>query len=191
MTAKDTRGPAAYDGTAALKMDAPAAPTKPRWRLPRRKPTEKIEKSAKREKPPAPPQAAGSGAAGWLARTGRWTIPGAILALVVVTLVIVVTLASYAKLVMVNDQVVELRDSLSQLQSEETQLAAQYELAYDLQAIEQQLLASGEMMQIQPWQSYTLELAEPDSVEYYQGTNVLQQVTSFFQGLATAVREYF
>ena len=58
MTAKDTRGPAAYDGTAALKMDAPAAPTKPRWRLPRRKPTEKIEKSAKREKPPAPPQAA-------------------------------------------------------------------------------------------------------------------------------------
>lgn len=92
---------------------------------------------------------------------------------------------------MVNDQVVELRDSLSQLQSEETQLAAQYELAYDLQAIEQQLLASGEMMQIQPWQSYTLELAEPDSVEYYQGTNVLQQVTSFFQGLATAVREYF
>ena len=129
MTAKDTRGPAAYDGTAALKMDAPAAPTKPRWRLPRRKPTEKIEKSAKREKPPAPPQAAGSGAAGWLARTGRWTVPGAILALVVVTLVIVVTLASYAQLVMVNDQVVELRDSLSQLQSEETQLAAQYELA--------------------------------------------------------------
>lgn len=191
MTAKDTRGPAAYDGTAALKMDAPAAPTKPRWRLPRRKPTEKIEKSAKREKPPAPPQAAGSGAAGWLARTGRWTVPGAILALAVVTLVIVVTLASYAQLVMVNDQVVELRDSLSQLQSEETQLAAQYELAYDLQAIEQQLLASGEMMQIQPWQSYTLELAEPDSVEYYQGTNVLQQVTSFFQGLATAVREYF
>lgn len=186
MTAKQTRA-AAYDGTAALKMDVPAAPTKQRWRIPRRKPAEKIEK---REKKPTP-QTAGSSETSWLARTGRWTVPGAILAIVAVTLVIIVTLASYAQLVMVNDQVVDLRDSLSQLQSEETQLAAQYELAYDLQAIEQQLLASGEMMQIQPWQSYTLELAEPDTVEYYQGSDVLQQITSFFQGVATAVQEYF
>ena len=65
-------------------------------------------------------------------------------------------------------RLVELRDSLSQLQSEQTQLAAQYELAYDLQAIEQQMLASGEMIQVQDWQTYTLELAEPDTVEYYQ-----------------------
>ena len=90
-------------------------------------------------------------------------------AIAAVAIVLILTLASYAQLVVVNDQVVELRDSLSQLQSEQTQLAAQYELAYDLQAIEQQMLASGEMIQVQDWQTYTLELAEPDTVEYYQG----------------------
>lgn len=39
-------------------------------------------------------------------------------------LVVVITLASYAQLVVVNDKVVELRNELSELQSEETQLKA-------------------------------------------------------------------
>lgn len=34
---------------------------------------------------------------------------------------------------MVNDQMVELRSTLSDLQDQETQLKAQYELSYDLQ----------------------------------------------------------
>ena len=127
----------------------------------------------------------------WLAKSGQWTVPGAILAIAAVAIVLILTLASYAQLVVVNDQVVELRDSLSQLQSEQTQLAAQYELAYDLQAIEQQMLASGEMIQVQDWQTYTLELAEPDTVEYYQGSDVFQQIASFSQNLVAAVQEYF
>ena len=54
------------------------------------------------------------------------------------------------------------------MQDQETQLKAQYELSYDLQDIERQLLASGEMMKAQSWQIYTLELSEPDAVEYHQ-----------------------
>ena len=181
MTAKDARGAVAYDGTAALKMTAPEAPTK-KHRFLRRKPAGKVKKTEKIEKT----ETAERSGLSWLAKSGQWTVPGAMVAIV-----LILTLASYAQLVVVNDQVVELRDSLSQLQSEQTQLAAQYELAYDLQAIEQQMLASGEMIQVQDWQTYTLELAEPDTVEYYQGSDVFQQIASFFQNLVAAVQEYF
>ena len=186
MTAKDARGAVAYDGTAALKMTAPEAPTK-KHRFLRRKPAGKVKKAEKIEKTETSERSGLS----WLAKSGQWTVPGAILAIAAVAIVLILTLASYAQLVVVNDQVVELRDSLSQLQSEQTQLAAQYELAYDLQAIEQQMLASGEMIQVQDWQTYTLELAEPDTVEYYQGSDVFQQIASFFQNLVAAVQEYF
>ena len=180
MTAKDARGAVAYDGTAALKMTAPEAPTK-KHRFLRRKPAGKVKKAEKIEKT----ETAERSGLSWLAKSGQWTVPGAILAIAAVAIVLILTLASYAQLV------VELRDSLSQLQSEQTQLAAQYELAYDLQAIEQQMLASGEMIQVQDWQTYTLELAEPDTVEYYQGSDVFQQIASFFQNLVAAVQEYF
>ena len=86
---------------------------------------------------------------------------------------------------------VEPRNELSELQSEETQLKAQYELAYDLQEIERQMLASGEMMKVQSWQTYTLELSEPDTVEYHQGSDLAQQIMSFAKNLVSAVKEYF
>ena len=178
MTGKTIPGAVAYDGTAALKMTDVEVPVKKKH-FPHRKRTKGRKEAAPEEKPSL------------AARSAQWTVPGAILAILAVALVVVLTLASYAQLVMVNDQVVELRDSLSQLQSEQTQLAAQYELAYDLQAIEQQMLASGEMIQVQDWQTYTLELAEPDTVEYYQGSDVFQQIASFFQNLVAAVQEYF
>ena len=49
MTAKDARGAVAYDGTAALKMTAPEAPTK-KHRFLRRKPAGKVKKAEKIEK---------------------------------------------------------------------------------------------------------------------------------------------
>ena len=67
----------------------------------------------------------------------------------------------------------------------------QYELAYDLQEIERQMLASGEMMKVQSWQTYTLELSEPDTVEYHQGSDLAQQIMSFAKNLVSAVKEYF
>lgn len=166
----------AFDGNAALKMAPSEAPTQAG--------TAKEEKkgaSAGSSKPAADP-------------TPRWswkTAPKAVATIFFVAAFVVMILVSYAQLVMVNDQVVSLRSELNQLQTEETKLMAQYELAYDLQEIETQMLASGQMTKIQNWQTYTLELSEPDSVEYYQGWDLKEQLMSFAKNLVTAVKEYF
>lgn len=183
MTGKQTQGAVAYDGTGALKMAAPEAPAQ-------KKKFRKKETKGKKETKETQHPVVKNGAA-LLTKGARWTVPGAILAILTVALVVVITLASYAQLVVVNDKVVELRNELSELQSEETQLKAQYELAYDLQEIERQMLASGEMMKVQSWQTYTLELSEPDAVEYHQGSDLAQQIMSFAKNLVSAVKEYF
>ena len=176
MTGKQTQGAVAYDGTGALKMAAPEAPAQ-------KKKFRKKETKGKKETKETQHPVVKNGAA-LLTKGARWTVPGAILAILTVALVVVITLAS-------NDKVVELRNELSELQSEETQLKAQYELAYDLQEIERQMLASGEMMKVQSWQTYTLELSEPDTVEYHQGSDLAQQIMSFAKNLVSAVKEYF
>ncbi len=166
----------AFDGNAALKMAPSEAPTQAG--------TAKEEKkgaSAGSSKPAADPKP----------RWGWKTAPKAVATIFFVAAFVVMILVSYAQLVMVNDQVVSLRSELNQLQSEETKLMAQYELAYDLQEIETQMLASGQMTKIQNWQTYTLELSEPDSVEYYQGWDLKEQLMSFAKNLVTAVKEYF
>ena len=76
MTAKDARGAVAYDGTAALKMTAPEAPTK-KHRFLRRKPAGKVKKAEKIEKT----ETAERSGLSWLAKSGQWTVPGAILAI--------------------------------------------------------------------------------------------------------------
>lgn len=53
------------------------------------------------------------------------------------------------------------------------------------------MLASGEMMKVQSWQTYTLELSEPDTVEYHQGSDLAKQIMSFAKNLVSAVKEYF
>ena len=166
----------AFDGNAALKMAPSEAPTQAG--------TAKEEKkgaSTGSSKPAADPKP----------RWGWKTAPKAVATIFFVAAFVVMILVSYAQLVMVNDQVVRLRSALNQLQSEETKLMAQYELAYDLQEIETQMLASGQMTKIQNWQTYTLELSEPDSVEYYQGWDLKEQLMSFAKNLVTAVKEYF
>ena len=166
----------AFDGNAALKMAPSEAPTQAG--------TAKEEKkgaSAGSSKPAADPKP----------RWGWKTAPKAVATIFFVAAFVVMILVSYAQLVMVNDQVVSLRSELNQLQYEETKLMAQYELAYDLQEIETQMLASGQMTKIQNWQTYTLELSEPDSVEYYQGWDLKEQLMSFAKNLVTAVKEYF
>lgn len=164
----------AFDGNAALKMAPPVAPP--------RSGTTKEEKSSSGKSTPV---------ADHKPRWGWKAAPRAVATIILVAAVVVMILISYAQLVMVNDQVVSLRSELNQLQTEETKLMAQYELAYDLQAIETQMLASGQMTKIQNWQTYTLELSEPDSVEYYQGWDIKEQVTTFAKNLLTAVKEYF
>ena len=48
-------------------------------------------------------------------------------------------------------------------------LQAKYELIFDLEAIEKQLLADGTMVRGRAGQTVYLDLSEPDSVVYYDG----------------------
>ena len=71
------------------------------------------------------------------------------------------------QLTVVSDEVVSLREELSNLQTEEAKLMAQYELAYDLSAIEEAVTSDGSMVKLQTGQIYTLDLSEEDSVVHY------------------------
>jgi hypothetical protein len=124
-------------------------------------------------------------------RTQMGISPGlAVMALAAVA-VVMMMLMSHAQLVIVNDDVVSARNQLSELKTEETKLMAQYELAYDLQEIEKKMLNSGEMIRIQSWQTYTLELAEPDSVEYFQSSSLSEKLRALAGSVAAGLQEYF
>lgn len=164
-----------FSGNAALKMTPMERPTRERRFRPGKAKAESREEASSEAKP----------------RRSWKTAPKAVAAILVVAAVVVMILVSYAQLVMVNDDVVSLRSELNQLQAEETKLMSQYELAYDLQEIEEQMLASGQMTKIQNWQTYTLELSEPDSVEYYQAWDGKEKLMSLAKNLITAVKEYF
>lgn len=168
------------DGSSALKMEAPATES----RRPRRAAGSKAHRAAEPARtegktPEAEPQ------------QHRRIVPAILVEILVVAAVVIVTLFSYAQLVMVNDQVVGLRSELSQLQSDATKLQAEYELAYDLQEIETEMISSGEMNKIQSWQTYTLELSEPDAVEYYQESTWRGDLSDMVRQFAQAIKEYF
>ncbi len=117
--------------------------------------------------------------------------PFAVIGLVAVCCMVFVMLGQYAKLVEINDQAVAQRGQLDTLKVEQDKLLAQYELAYDLQAIEQELLSTGEMVKAQSSQIYTILLQRPDSAEYYQKDGL---IASFFSGVKeifSAIGTYF
>ena len=174
----------AYDGNAALKMAPAESPPPPK--APAQKPKQKQKAGRKlktKSKSTTQPTIR--------IRQSWTTAPKAVICILVVAAVVIVTLASYANLVIINDQRVSLRGELDTLKTEETKLMAQYELAYDLQEIENQMISSGQMTKIQNWQTYTLELSEPDAVEYYQESDLKENVVSFAKNLRAAVEEYF
>ena len=169
------------DGSAALKMEAPIEET----RHPRR------TAGPKRVRSTAEARAAERMASSEEPRQRRRTAPTILIGILAVAAVVVLTLFSYAQLVVINDQVVGLRSQLSQLQSDATKLQAEYELAYDLQEIETAMISSGQMNKIQSWQTYTLELSEPDEVEYYQESTWKGDLTDMLKSFAQSVKEYF
>lgn len=107
------------------------------------------------------------------------------------SLFIILMLMSYAKLVVVNDEAVKLRSDLSELKTQEAQLLAKYELSYDLQEIENTVLASGKMVKIQNSQIYQLELTEPDTVEYYQDSGISDGLIEGAKKVFSAIAAYF
>ena len=53
------------------------------------------------------------------------------------------------------------------------------------------MINSGQMNKIQSWQTYTLELSEPDAVEYFQESTWRGDLTDMLHSFAQAVKEYF
>lgn len=113
--------------------------------------------------------------------------PFAVVGIFAVCLMAVVLLNQYANLMVVSDAAGDLRGQLSSLQEKEMKLLTQYERAYDLSAIEQEFLASGQMMKPQGSQIETISLAEPDAVEYYEnqgfGSSILAGIRDIFSAI--------
>ena len=93
--------------------------------------------------------------------------PFAVLGFLCVGVLTVLLLMSCVRLAVVSDETAQLRSRLTQLEAEEAKLLTQYELAYDLQAIETRLLADGTMVKPSSDQMVVLDLSEPDNVVVY------------------------
>lgn len=182
----------AYNGTGALKLEPePEEETMAEeWTGPRPLAGRSVNASGHTAKAVHPAPVSQQAAS--VAPVHPWqAAPALVGAILLVAAVVVLILVSYAQLVLVNDELVSLRGELSNLESEETKLMSQYELAYDLQEIETQMLSAGQMHKVQGWQTYTLELSEPDSVEYYNASDRAERLTAFVGELAAGVKEYF
>ena len=95
----------------------------------------------------------------------------AIVGFMAVAVCLFMVLSAGIQLVTVADQTYDLQTELTELKSEEKKLQAQYELAYDLSAIEEQMTASGAMVKASAANTVYLDLSEADSVVYYERTS--------------------
>ena len=77
-------------------------------------------------------------------------------------------LIANARLMVLNDETVDLRSQLESLQAEEATLLAQRDKLYDLDTIAAQLTASGAMVKPQPSQVTYLSSDRPDSLVKYE-----------------------
>ena len=104
--------------------------------------------------------------------------PFAVVGFLSIAVMAVMLLMCCVRLTILNDESVHLRNQLSQLQAEEADLLARYELTYDLQAIEADLLSSGAMVRPTSDQMVVLDLSEPDNVVVYGQTEPADGVVS-------------
>ena len=116
--------------------------------------------------------------------------PFAVIGIIAVALCAVLLVVSYAQLAVLNDQTVQKRADVAELMAEQTELMAEYELAYDLAAIENQLISSGTMIRVAPSQITYLDISSPDNMIVYSGEDqglegIWNRVTALFDRLAS------
>jgi len=116
--------------------------------------------------------------------------PFAVIGFFAVALCAVLLVVSYAQLAVLNDQTVQKRADVAELMAEQTELMAEYELAYDLAAIENQLISSGTMVRVAPSQITYLDISSPDNMIVYSGEDqglegIWNRVTALFDRLAS------
>ena len=121
-------------------------------------------------------------------RTQTAVSPFAVVGMFSVLACTLLLVVSCARLAVVNNDIVEMRAELSDLQDENRTLQAKYELVYDLEAIEAQFLSDGTMVRPNAGQTVYLDLSGGDSVVYYDGagdglSGLLQRAEQFFAGL--------
>ena len=108
--------------------------------------------------------------------------PFAVVGFLSIAVMAVMLLMCCVRLTILNDESAHLRNQLTQLQAEEADLLARYELAYDLQAIETELLSSGTMVRPASDQMVVLDLSEPDNVVVYGQTEAADGVVNGVKG---------
>lgn len=121
-------------------------------------------------------------------RTQGAVSPFAVVGLFAVLACAFLFVVSCAQLAVANNDIVDLRSQLSDLQDENRTLQAKYELVFDLEAIEQQFLSDGTMVKPGSSQTVYLDLAGGDQVVYYDGagdglSGLLQRAERFFADL--------
>ena len=95
--------------------------------------------------------------------------PFAVVGLFSVLACALLLVVSTAWLAVAHNNIVDLRNELSELQAENQLLQTRYELVFDLEAIEKMFLSDGSMVRAAPSQTVYLDLSAPDSVVYYDG----------------------
>lgn len=108
--------------------------------------------------------------------------PFAVIGFLAIGVMAVLLLMSCVQLTVLNDETVQLRSQLEALEAEESKLLAQYELAYDLQAIEEEMLSTGAMVKPSSSQMVVLDLSEPDSVVVYDQSEGASDVVDKLTG---------
>ena len=121
-------------------------------------------------------------------RTQSAVSPFAIIGFMAVALCALLLVMSSAQLAMANDEIVTLNNQLSTLEAEEKALMAEYELAYDLNSIENELISTGSMVRADSGHTVYLDMSEGDNVVYYEAaedgiSGLVRQVEQFLSGL--------
>lgn len=112
--------------------------------------------------------------------------PFAVTGFLCVAVLAVLILVSCARLAVYTDETVQLRSDLSDLEDEEALLMVEYELAYDLQTIKEEMLADGTLVEPTDSQTVVLDLSEPDNMVVYDSDSdggLLDKLSDLFSGL--------
>lgn len=112
----------------------------------------------------------------------------AIVGFAAVALCVFMLLSAGAQLAVVADETFDLQSELSELRTETLSLQAEYEHAYDLDAIEQALTTSGTMVKASSANTVYLDMSEADSVIYFEQaatglSGILGRLQELFGGL--------
>lgn len=124
-------------------------------------------------------------------RQAGYVSPTAVIGFALVAVMAVALLVSYVQITVASDRVVKLQNQISTLSDEHAKLLTEYELAYDLKTVEEQVMASGTMMKPVAGQEITLDLSEPDSAQLYESEPVLSRLWGSLAEAAENIAAFF